>query len=344
MTFLRNLFPFPQTSCWAGQGSKMFPENIHQMVKVELDSGSGDEACDEWINQNEAVHWQTVILKTADVPDQQIKRKKSKIEKIMKKTCNFCNLKVTSIIQHCDTKHRNEDGNLQCPFCSKIYRSVQAHCLVKHLKFHDPSCEFCNVKFPKIVLEKHVGVCENKNSLSCGICCLNFKNESQRKLHFRTCNRDPIDRKFKKMYLCYICGQTRYGDSNFISHLKSCRNEKKHKCSTCGKGFNLFKTMKIHEKCHIELPKNCVCETCGKSFSDKNKLDQHKITHTSELPYKCKDCGRGFNRQWNFTQHKRIHSGVMPYECPICKERFRHNVTMKQHKAKFHPESSKTVS
>jgi len=361
MSFTRYSFPFLQTGDWVEENTGSLSEI--EFEEFEIAGESEDESLDtirknrtcmitSSFNENKTPPMWELWMQEIVLDDQKGMRKsQKKIRKKELRACDFCDFKVSSMIKHCDTIHRNEDGLLECPFCSKIFRTLQTCFFVKHLKNHEPSCDVCNGRFPKLLLAKHMETCgKSREKFSCRMCSFYSWREDLLKVHNINCRKrmktpKPKKTEVKEIYLCDHCGTTVLGRSSFGTHVIQCLNEKKYKCETCGKRFNSKKACKRHQDRHLNnLVKTFVCEVCGKRFGDQKVLNQHKIVHTTELPYKCKDCGRGFNRQWNYAQHMRLHTGVKPYECPVCNEKFRHNVTMKQHKAKFHPETAEPAS
>ncbi|XP_064593887.1 hydrocephalus-inducing protein-like [Zonotrichia leucophrys gambelii] len=91
--------------------------------------------------------------------------------------------------------------------------------------------------------------------------------------------------------------------------------EKPFCCPDCGKGFNCYSKLIIHQRIHTgERPYQC--PTCQKRFHTSSNLLLHERIHTDERPFRCSDCGKGFNHKSTLVTHQRIHTGERPYECP----------------------------
>ncbi|XP_041697223.1 zinc finger protein 436 [Coregonus clupeaformis] len=73
---------------------------------------------------------------------------------------------------------------------------------------------------------------------------------------------------------------------------------------------NGFLSAKVSPRRTPAREKWFVCSFCGKSFDRFGHLEMHQRIHTGEKPYSCVTCGRSFAQQSNLRTHQRVHRGL----------------------------------
>ena len=101
-----------------------------------------------------------------------------------------------------------------------------------------------------------------------------------------------------------------------------------------------------------------VCGTCGYRTCEKQLLENHQLSHTTEKPFQCPTCGlsfvtssarsahrrqvhqrhhlcqtcdRAFSTSQKLDRHLRTHTGVKEFKCDTCKKEFSLEENLKMH-------------
>ena len=75
------------------------------------------------------------------------------------------------------------------------------------------------------------------------------------------------------------------------------------------------------------------CSVCGRTFNLTHHLTQHARTHTGERPFHCTICGGTFTQQSSLKRHTRgVHSGkTAAYHCTMCRSSFEERADFEEH-------------
>ncbi|XP_061536248.1 zinc finger protein 260-like isoform X2 [Phycodurus eques] len=133
-----------------------------------------------------------------------------------------------------------------------------------------------------------------------------------------------------KRWKCSQCGKTFAYISSLKQHVRIHTGEKPFACSVCSKRFTQKGYLKKHTKSHIgEKPFSCT--VCGQRFSVNESLKLHTRTHTGERPFSCSVCGQRFTQKGVLNRHTRTHTGEKPFSCSVCGQRFSVKDSLKLH-------------
>lgn len=151
----------------------------------------------------------------------------------------------------------------------------------------------------------------------------------------------------EKPFECDICHQRYSTKSNLTVHRKKHNSEiefhkKEHKCSYCNKLHATKKTLVKHVKrFHPENIQEFLsirkkksegwkCDICNKSFTRRPHLEEHRILHTQDKPFKCTYCEEHFKSRFARLKHQeKFHLG--PFPCNICGRQFNDTGNLKRH-------------
>ena len=64
------------------------------------------------------------------------------------------------------------------------------------------------------------------------------------------------------------------------------------------------------------------CPICRKKFNQKQTLENHMFTHTTEKPFSCHVCERSFCSKSSLNHHAKNHGITKPLSCGQCSKTF----------------------
>lgn len=222
---------------------------------------------------------------------------------------------------------------VSCDFCSASFVSIQE--LIQHRKYHTPEeltkCQHCDTTLisPK-QMANHLACCSanpnNKKFLTTnpnrnGII---KPRDLKMKYQFKE-QRARVDSE--KVFTCDFCGQGFASCSMVMQHRRFHTKELAHVCRNCGNLFAISE-MGMHlsickkrsnsnqvlpstdsrplldgEAGVLDLKKKYTCDFCSKTFDTSNWILQHRLIHTSNVPYKCYRCGQIFDLARSMADH-----------------------------------------
>lgn len=176
-------------------------------------------------------------------------------------------------------------------------------------------CSECGKEFRgNAELQRHVLVHTGQRPFKCSVCEKCFRQKAHLKEHQKVHTGE-------KQYFCPVCEKGFTQTCNLKSHMKTHREEqtsvtdssmtetgenKPHRCTTCGKGFQFSSALNKHVLIHTGLRPH-ECPVCDKCFKQKAHLKEHMRVHNAEKDYNCPVCKKGFSRNGILRVHMRIH-------------------------------------
>ena len=135
-------------------------------------------------------------------------------------------------------------------------------------------------------------------------------------------------------------GSGKRSSKNSSNNKRRGDNGKPYKCEVCRKSFTVERRLQNHRLSH-STERSSQCEKCGKRFARKDKLMRHMYVHSEEKMFSCEICQKRFSRRDKLSDHLKSHGGADEiHNCPMCQKQFLRPDILKQH-LKLHTMSDK---
>ena len=242
--------------------------------------------------------------------------------------CRFCGETVpfSEASNHMLTKH---DAKTECCFCPNSFETKKRfdrHIVMYHPRRYKPygrlKCKVCHLFISRSESYDHMLV-EHQTASECPFC------------EFHT----DIERLPSEEAMKYI-NVIPFGVSDHIR-----RNHKflsfAFPCTRCRKTFKTPKTLKKHEKSHVETPDQSdprfnrkMCNLCGaKPFHlKKHQATKHGLNRDDVYKYKCTFCVKSYATSWHLRMHLlRNHLQDKKITCPKCPGSFASERLLEKH-------------
>lgn len=154
----------------------------------------------------------------------------------------------------------------------------------------------------------------------CTECNKKFRSETRFQGHMRM-------HEGLKPALCTTCGKSfaKYNSLKLHINQKHSENKVKYPCDFpgCEHVYSTKQTMQQHRKKHdpnyvTPEQKRSVCDQCGKTFSTTGALKKHSYIHTGDMPFQCTVCNKKLPTAHKLKEHTMRHEGVKNHVCPYC--------------------------
>lgn len=149
-----------------------------------------------------------------------------------------------------------------------------------------------------------------KNTYSCCLCCLRFKDRNMLISHLLI-HKQSRKISQKNFYQCTLCNRSYRLKDAFITHYLFHNGYRPYKCSACEKIFKQRSDLALHMKSNcldmVERPHKCT--VCEKAFKREAHLNEHKLIHNTLRKFNmCDRCNGQFLSKKLLNRH-------MLYEC-----------------------------
>ncbi|XP_021368275.1 zinc finger and BTB domain-containing protein 49-like isoform X7 [Mizuhopecten yessoensis] len=137
------------------------------------------------------------------------------------------------------------------------------------------------------------------NSFPCDMCEIVYSSVEDLKTHQKCHRNGPAE------YRCEICCGVLVNSDQLHGHMMNLhKNQFKHMCYDCGRGFNCYTSFNNHNRLFHRTDLKCpVCKICKKIFPFESNLRQHSIKHSGVREFKCDNCGKSFKYKHTLKEH-----------------------------------------
>lgn len=207
---------------------------------------------------------------------------------------------VENLQEKVDSRNLKEKEKFLCSYCSRVLsskRAVEIHEQKQHLNIEPDlkECSFCQKKFNKIYLRKHIeNVHIGERKFKCDICGNMYKTNDNVMRHRLLHTKD-------RNYPCTVCDKRFTEKSELKVHMRLHTGEKPYACHLCDRRFRIRVHLTYHLQQHARIKHNC--NICGKEFKHGKSLRNHLYLHTDIMPYRCSVCGYGSVKRDYFVKH-----------------------------------------
>ena len=197
--------------------------------------------------------------------------------------CEKCGKMVTSkvmLTRHLALKHGMSNSNVpkNCTRCGQCKSIVEKDKLASHICIKKRKCKECGEMFynenekMKHFKAMHSELLPISNCEICGTIFRGFEASARLEKHLKV--HTPVEIE------CPQCGKKVKGLENHIATMHTKNDEKRHKCSHCGKGFFRKPDLQKHiDSIHLDArkyPCRYGCSFIYKDFSNRNAHENKK--------------------------------------------------------------------
>ncbi|XP_065092593.1 zinc finger protein OZF-like [Ochlerotatus camptorhynchus] len=110
------------------------------------------------------------------------------------------------------------------------------------------------------------------------------------------------------------------------------RKPRQYRCERCSATMNRPFAVKKHMKLkHQDEIFYCSSGRCDEVFFTEEKLEEHKLIHSTGLRHACHICQKRCKSLYYLREHMHNHTGETPYLCPECGKAFSNKPSLRQH-------------